>query len=90
MDAEISSILGLEVYTDRGVFVGKVEDAVLDADSGTLSGIAVGSLNKELFDLKGRGIDSAVQMDHCSWRYNHNEAHKEGCCEERCPSQRVA
>lgn len=56
MDAEISSILGLEVYTDRGMFVGKVEDAVLDADRGTLSGIAVGSLNRELFDLKGRGI----------------------------------
>ncbi|WP_369424511.1 PRC-barrel domain-containing protein [Methanothrix sp.] len=56
MDAEISSILGLEVYTDRGVFVGKVEDAVLDAENGTLSGIAVGSLNRELFDLKGRGI----------------------------------
>ncbi len=56
MDAEISSIMGLEVYTERGVFVGRVEDAVLDAENGTVSGLAVGSLNRELFDLRGKGI----------------------------------
>ncbi len=56
MQADITSILGLEVYTQRGIFVGKVDDAVLDPENGTISGLALGSINKELFDQKGKGI----------------------------------
>ena len=56
MHADITSLLGLEVYTQKGVFVGKVDDAVLDSENGIISGLALGSVNKELFDQKGKGV----------------------------------
>lgn len=56
MNADITSLLGLEVYTQKGVFVGRVDDAVLDPEKGVISGLALGSVNKELFNQKGRGI----------------------------------
>lgn len=56
MRAEITSLLGLEVYTQKGVYVGKVEDAVLDSDQGVISGLALGRVNRSLFDQKGRGV----------------------------------
>ncbi|MGA9099190.1 MAG: PRC-barrel domain-containing protein [Methanotrichaceae archaeon] len=56
MQADITSLLGLDVYTQKGIFVGKVDDAVLDPENGIISGLALGSVNKELFDQKGKGI----------------------------------
>ena len=56
MQADITSLLGLEVYTQKAIFVGKVDDAVLDPETGVISGLALGSVNKELFDQKGKGI----------------------------------
>jgi sporulation protein YlmC with PRC-barrel domain len=56
MHADITSLLGLEVYTNKGVFVGRVDDAVLDSERGAVSGLALGDVNKDLFDLKSRGI----------------------------------
>lgn len=56
MQADITSLLGLEVYTQKGIFVGKVDDAVLDTENGIISGLALGGVNKELFDQKGKGI----------------------------------
>jgi sporulation protein YlmC with PRC-barrel domain len=56
MQGDITNILGLEVYTQMGIFVGKVDDAVLDPEKGTISALALGSINKELFNQKGRGV----------------------------------
>ena len=56
MHVEITSLLGLEVYTQKGVFVGKVDDAVLDPEQRVVSGLALGSVNKNLFDQKGKGV----------------------------------
>lgn len=56
MHAEITSVMGLEVYTERGVFVGKVEDAVLDPEKRVVSGLALGGVNREIFEYKGRGV----------------------------------
>lgn len=56
MRAEITSLLGLEVYTQRGIFVGRVDDAVLNPDRGVVSGLALGNVNRSLFNLKGRGV----------------------------------
>ena len=56
MNVEITSLLDQDVYTQKGVFVGRVDDAVLDPENGTVSGLALGDVNKELFDPKGRGI----------------------------------
>ena len=56
MNVEITSLLDQDVYTQKGVFVGRVDDAVLDPENGTVSGLALGDVNKELFDPKGKGI----------------------------------
>jgi sporulation protein YlmC with PRC-barrel domain len=56
MNAEITSLLDVEVYTQKGVFVGRVDDVVLDPEKGVVSGLAVGDINRDLFDPKGRGV----------------------------------
>jgi sporulation protein YlmC with PRC-barrel domain len=56
MQSEITSLLGMEVYTQKGVFVGNVDDAVLDPEQLVISGLALGNVNKSLFDLKGKGV----------------------------------
>ena len=56
MNAEITSLLDQEVYTQKGIFVGRVDDAVLDYENGVVSGLALGDVNKELFDQKGKGV----------------------------------
>lgn len=56
MNVEITSLLDIEVYTQKGIFVGKVDDVVLDPEKGSVSGLALGDVNKDLFDQKGKGI----------------------------------
>ncbi len=56
MNAEITSLLGLEVYTQKGVFVGRVDDVVLNPEQGAVSGLALGDVNRDLFDQKSKGI----------------------------------
>ena len=54
MNAEITSLLDQEIYTQKGIFVGRVDDVVLDPENGIVSGLAVGDLNKDLIDVKGK------------------------------------
>ena len=56
MNAEITSLLEQDVYTQKGIYVGRVDDAVLDPDNGVVSGLALADLNRDLFDNKGKGI----------------------------------
>ena len=57
MNVDIASLLDQDVYSQRGVFVGRVEDAVLDPENGMVSGLAVRDVNRDLFDKKGgKGI----------------------------------
>ena len=56
MNAEITSLLEQDVYTQKGIYVGRVDDAVLDPDNGVVSGLALGDVNWDLFDSKGKGI----------------------------------
>ncbi|ERH00655.1 MAG: hypothetical protein J07HN6_02279 [Halonotius sp. J07HN6] len=46
---EITTLVGREVYSNGGVFVGEVEDVQLDLDAEAVSSLAVGELNDELF-----------------------------------------
>lgn len=46
---EITTLVGREVYSNGGVFVGEVEDVQLDLDAEAVSRLAVGELNEELF-----------------------------------------
>jgi sporulation protein YlmC with PRC-barrel domain len=46
---EITSLVGREVYTNNGVFVGEIEDLRLDLDAEAVTGLALTALNDELF-----------------------------------------
>ncbi|WP_049923365.1 PRC-barrel domain-containing protein [Halopiger djelfimassiliensis] len=46
---EITSLVGREVYSNSGVFVGEVEDLQLNVDGQAVTGLALGNLNTELF-----------------------------------------
>jgi len=46
---EITSLVGREVYTNTGVFLGEVEDLRLNLDSQQVTGLALHQLNGELF-----------------------------------------
>lgn len=56
MQAEISTMFGLNVYTDRGIYIGKVNDVVLEVNEKKVSGLAVSRLNPEMFDNSKRGV----------------------------------
>jgi len=56
---EITTLVGREVYSKNGVFVGEIEDIRLDLDRQTVTGLALHQLNGELFgaDIRGsRGV----------------------------------
>lgn len=46
---EITTLVGREVYTNNGVFLGEVEDLRLDLDAQEVTGLALHELNRELF-----------------------------------------
>ncbi|MEZ5334698.1 MAG: PRC-barrel domain-containing protein [Methanolobus sp.] len=56
MRADITSLFGLNIYTDTGTYVGKVADLVLDVDERVVRGLAVSDINKDLFDVTSRGV----------------------------------
>lgn len=47
---EISEIIGLQVYTNQGVFLGNVNNLVVDVDRGAVDGIFVGETNPLLVE----------------------------------------
>ena len=56
---EITTLVGREVYSNNGVFVGEVEDVRLDLDREAVTGLALAELNGELFDgyiAAGKGV----------------------------------
>jgi sporulation protein YlmC with PRC-barrel domain len=52
MENQITDLFGLQIYTDKGMFIGEVEDVVLDVDSKKVEAIVVGKVNDQLFELK--------------------------------------
>jgi sporulation protein YlmC with PRC-barrel domain len=56
---EITTLVGREVYTNNGVFLGEVEDLRLNLDSQQVTGLALHELNRELFaeeSANARGV----------------------------------
>lgn len=47
---EISEIIGLQVYTNSGVFLGNVNNLVVDVDKGSVDGVFVGETNPLLVE----------------------------------------
>lgn len=59
-EAEIDSLVGREVYSNNGLFVGEVEDVRLDLDREIVTGLAVGGLNRELLTGRARTASGVV------------------------------
>jgi len=57
---EITSLVGREVYSNNGVFVGQVEDLRLDLDAETVTGLALASLNDDLFGDQTAGARGVI------------------------------
>ncbi len=56
MRAEIMSLFGLDVYTDQGKRVGKINDVVLDSDDKRVTGLAVSDVNPDFFEVESKGV----------------------------------
>ncbi len=52
MKTQITDMFELKVYTEKSVFVGEVEDVLLDIESKKMESIVVGKLNQQLVDIK--------------------------------------
>ena len=52
---EISEIVGLQVYTNQGVFLGNVNNLVVDVENGAVDGLFVGETNPLLVE-GGRAV----------------------------------
>jgi sporulation protein YlmC with PRC-barrel domain len=52
METQITELFGLQIYTDKGMFIGEVEDVVLDVESKKMEALVVGKVNDQLFELK--------------------------------------
>ncbi|WP_436910640.1 PRC-barrel domain-containing protein [Halosimplex marinum] len=56
---EITTLVGREVYTNNGVFVGEVEDLRLNLEGEEVTGLALHQINAELFGseaTQSRGV----------------------------------
>lgn len=57
---EITSLVGREVYSNSGVFVGEVEDLQLNLNGEAVTGLALGNLNEELFREEARADKGVI------------------------------
>ncbi len=57
---EITTLVGREVYSNNGVFVGEVEDLRLDLDKEEVTGLALHQLNRELFSAEVDGTRGVI------------------------------
>ncbi|MGM0591317.1 MAG: PRC-barrel domain-containing protein [Halobacteriota archaeon] len=56
---EITTLVGREVYSNNGIFVGEVEDLRLNLDQEAVTGLALADLNADLFEGRiepGKGV----------------------------------
>lgn len=56
MISEISSLFGLNVYTDEGRYVGRVEDVVIDIERRQIRGLALQDYNRSIIESKAIGV----------------------------------
>lgn len=56
MQAEVSTLFGLNIYTEKGVYIGKVNDVVLEVNEKKATGLAATKLNPNMFDPGSKGV----------------------------------
>jgi len=52
MKWQITDLFGMRIYTDKAVFIGNVEDVIIDIDNKKMASIAVTKINPDIIDLK--------------------------------------
>lgn len=52
MKWQITDLFGMSVYTDRAVFIGNVEDVIIDVDNKKMASLAITKINPDIIDLK--------------------------------------
>lgn len=52
MRTQITEVFGLNMYTEKSVYVGEVEDVILDIEGKKMDSLVVGKLNPDLVDIK--------------------------------------
>ncbi len=52
METHITELFGLQIYTEKGMFIGEVDDVVIDVDSKKMESLVVSKVNDQLFELK--------------------------------------
>lgn len=57
---ELTSLVGREVYSNNGVYVGEVEDLRLNIDGEAVTGLALGNLNAELLESEAEGARGVI------------------------------
>lgn len=57
---EITSLVGREVYSNTGVFVGEIEDLRLNLDAEVVNGLAISKLNPTLFENQETGSKGVI------------------------------
>jgi len=57
---EITSLVGREVYSNNGMFVGEIEDVRLDLDARAVTGLALAELNHDLFAGRAGGNTGVI------------------------------
>jgi sporulation protein YlmC with PRC-barrel domain len=57
MKSPITEMFGMHVYTDKAVYVGDVDDVIINVDGKKIDSLAISKLNPELIELKNfKGI----------------------------------
>ena len=56
MIADITSFFDLNVYTDKGKYVGRVNDVQLEANERKVSGLALVNINTDMFEVDTKGV----------------------------------
>jgi sporulation protein YlmC with PRC-barrel domain len=52
METQITELFGLQIYTEKGMYIGEVDDVVIDVDAKKIEAVVVGKVNDQLFELK--------------------------------------
>jgi len=52
MKRQISELYGMNVYSEKAIFLGKVADVTLDVDNKKISSLALCEVNTDIIDIK--------------------------------------
>jgi sporulation protein YlmC with PRC-barrel domain len=57
---DITTLIGREVYSSNGIYIGEIEDVRLDLDAERVTGLAMAALNDDLFADVARDVRGVI------------------------------